>query len=92
MHLPAYRRAQTPPGFLTFEAKNVIEAHINPVQWNQAQGISRQACARIFRDGGTPEAALHAFGLSVASARIDWSKAVDLIAERLCEASMRKAA
>lgn len=31
------------------------EQHINPVQWHQAVGYARQACARFFRDGSTPE-------------------------------------
>ena len=38
--------------------------HVNSVQWEQAIGYARQACARIFRDGGTPATALGAFGLS----------------------------
>ena len=38
--------------------------HINAVQWEQAIGYARQACARIFRDGGSPATALGAFGLS----------------------------
>ncbi len=68
------------------------QSHINPVQWNQAQGVSRQSCARIFRDGGTPIDALQAFGLMAATTDADWSKAVDLIAEKLCLAPIRKAA
>ena len=28
--------------------------YINPVQWQQSIGYARQACARLFRDGGTP--------------------------------------
>ena len=38
--------------------------HINPAQWQQAMGYARQACARIFRDGGTPAEACRAFGLT----------------------------
>jgi hypothetical protein len=57
--------------------------HINSVQWEQAMGYARQACAGIFRDGGSPRAALSAFGLSVADAA-DWSTAVDRIALALC--------
>jgi hypothetical protein len=67
--------------------------HINPVQWQQAQGIARQTCARVFRDGGTPEDALDAFGLSAdETASIDWSRAVDAIAQTLCMTPHRRAA
>jgi hypothetical protein len=61
--------------------------HINSVQWEQAMGYARQACAAIFRDGGSPRAALSAFGLSVADA--DWSTAVDRIALALCARPLR---
>jgi hypothetical protein len=47
--------------------------HINPFQWHQAMGVARQACARIFRDGGRPADALAAFGLKDAVSK-DWSK------------------
>ena len=66
--------------------------HINPVQWHQALGYARQACARIFRDGGTPRDALGAFGLAPGGGSVDWSKAVELVAEVLCARPMRKAA
>ena len=64
---------------------------INPVQWHQAVGYARQACARIFRDGGTPRDAAAAFRLP---SRLtgDWSKTVELIAESLCAQPLRKAA
>lgn len=60
--------------------------HINPLQWHQALGLARQSCARIFRDGGTPDEALAAFGLARTSAgrSADWSKVVEMIAESLC--------
>lgn len=64
--------------------------HINPVHWQQSLGVARQASARIFRDGGTPEDALRAFGLKAGQA--DWSKAVEAIAEALCTRPMRLAA
>jgi hypothetical protein len=64
--------------------------HINSVQWEQAVGYARQACARIFRDGGSPRAALTAFGLSAEAP--DWSTAVDRIALVLCASARRKAA
>lgn len=65
--------------------------HINAVQWEQAIGCARAACARIFRDGGSPAAALRAFGLTSADAA-DWSTAVDRIAQALCAPQQRKAA
>ncbi|HJU31382.1 MAG TPA: hypothetical protein VJ740_08010 [Hyphomicrobiaceae bacterium] len=66
--------------------------HINPVQWQQAMGYARQACARIFRDGGTPAEAMRAFGLSTAADSPDWSVAVDRVAQSLCTPALRKAA
>jgi hypothetical protein len=65
--------------------------HFNPVQWEQAVGYARAVCARIFRDGGSPEAALVAFKLKT-SGSIDWSTAVDRIAQVLCTTQQRKAA
>jgi putative protein kinase ArgK-like GTPase of G3E family len=56
--------------------------HINSVQWEQAVGYARQACARIFRDGGSPTTALKAFGLTDAGGT-GWSTAVDRIAQAL---------
>jgi hypothetical protein len=56
--------------------------HINSVQWEQAMGYAREACAGIFRDGGSPRSALAAFGLGTDGA--DWSTAVDRIATALC--------
>jgi hypothetical protein len=64
--------------------------HVNSVQWEQAVGYARQACARIFRDGGSPRAALMAFGLSAETS--DWSTAVERIALVLCASPPRKAA
>lgn len=62
----------------------------DPAQWHQAVGVARQACARIFRDGGRPVDAVRAFGLP---AEVDdWSKAVALIAQSLCVAPLRRAA
>jgi hypothetical protein len=65
--------------------------HINPIQWQQATGYARQACARIFRDGGSPAEAVTLFGLG-AEPSTDWSTAVDRIAQVLCAAPQRKAA
>jgi hypothetical protein len=63
----------------------------DPAQWHQAVGIARQACARIFRDGGTATDALRIFDLPP-SANVDWSRAVTLIAESMCRAPVRRAA
>jgi hypothetical protein len=65
--------------------------HVNSVQWQQTMGYARQACARIFRDGGSPTEACRAFGLT-AEPTADWSVAVDRIALVLCAPSVRKAA
>jgi hypothetical protein len=61
------------------------------VQWEQAVGYARAACARVFRDGGSPATALEAFGLQL-DAGADWSTAVDRIAQSLCAHQQRKAA
>jgi hypothetical protein len=66
--------------------------HINPVQWQQAMGYARQACARIFRDGGSPGDAVRAFGLAMCEPTTDWSTAVDRVAHALCAPALRKAA
>ena len=66
--------------------------HINPVQWQQAMGYARQACARIFRDGGSPDDAVRAFGLVGGEATTEWGTAVDRIAHALCAPALRKAA
>ncbi len=66
--------------------------YINSVQWQQSMGYARQACARIFRDGGSPIDAMAAFGLKSNETAIDWSIAVDRIAHMLCTPQQRKAA
>lgn len=67
--------------------------HINPHQKSHAIGLARQACARVFRDGGAPSDALEAFGLAAHGHVSDWSRAVDLIADALCSrASSQRAA
>jgi hypothetical protein len=66
--------------------------HINPVQWQQAMDYARQACARIFRDGGTAADAMRAFGVDAAQSTADWSVAIDRIALALCAPALRKAA
>ena len=66
--------------------------HINPQQWSQAMDYARQVCARMFRDGGKPADAVTAFGLAAPTFSIDWSVAVERIAQSLCTPSLRKAA
>jgi hypothetical protein len=66
--------------------------HINPLQWTEAVGYARAACARFFRDGIGPAEALRAFGLSEPETPGDWSVAVDRIALALCATPLRKAA
>jgi hypothetical protein len=65
----------------------------NPAQWQQNVGLARTACARIFRDGGTPADALRVFGLDPAHAPKDWAVIVDRVAAALsAPAAARKAA
>lgn len=56
---------------------------ISPVQWDQAIGLARQSCARIFRDGGAPADALSSFGLSAGDVP-GWDEAISSIAHSLC--------
>lgn len=68
-------------------------AHVNPIQWHQALAVSRQECARVFRDGGAPADALAAFGIRHADeATLDWEKAVDQIASEICAHPIARAA
>lgn len=65
----------------------------DPAQWHQAVGVARDVCARIFRDGGKPADAITTFGIDATTAgRLDWSRAVNVIAENLCAKPMRRAA
>ncbi len=67
--------------------------HINPIQWHHAISVSRQACGRVFADGGTPADAVVAFGLPAAGdTELTWEKAVDYIAEELCAHPLPRAA
>ena len=67
--------------------------HINPIQWHHAISVSRQACGRVFADGGSPADAVVAFGLSAeADSELTWEKAVDHIAEELCAHPLPRAA
>lgn len=67
--------------------------HVNPMQWDQAMAIARQACSRVFRDGGRPADAYASFGLPSDSApESDWGKAVEAIAHALYGVGQRHAA
>ena len=81
----------TPDNTTNGDTHKMFPRHLNSVQWEQALGYARQACARIFRDGGSPQAALKAFGLAD-TGNADWSAAVDRIAQSLCAPQQRKAA
>ena len=84
-----HTQSPTPTGFVP----DAIPDHVNPIEWHQSQGIARQSCARVFRDGGSPADALKAFGLEPrSSANLDWSRAVDLIAQSICGQPLRRAA
>jgi hypothetical protein len=60
------------------------EVLINPQQKAHATDLARQACARVFRDGGAPIDALEAFGIATDAGATDWREAVELIAAALC--------
>jgi hypothetical protein len=67
--------------------------HVNPIQWHQALAVSRQTCARVFRDGGTPWDALTAFGVKLDhDEEQSWEKAVDQIAAEICAHPIARAA
>lgn len=67
--------------------------YVNPSQWQQNVGFARDACAQIFRDGGSPADAMKAFGLDAEGASVDWSVAVDRVAQSLAQTpAMKKAA
>ena len=65
--------------------------HANAIEWHYWLGVARQACARIFRDGGNPADALKVFGLAPQPG-IDWGRAVERIAEMLSSPAARRAA
>jgi hypothetical protein len=67
-------------------------SNIGPVQWDQALGLARQTCARIFRDGGTPADAFRAAGLAPSDKPVSWDRAIATIAQSFCAPAARKAA
>lgn len=83
-------RARFPMQRPVVELRDVSRpAHANVVEWQQSLGLARQACARIFRDGGTASDALKVFGLEPA-ADADWSRAVEAIARLLSSPAGRR--
>ena len=68
-----------------------VPEYLSPIQWQQAIAVSRQECARIFCDGGTPGDALVAFGLK-ADDSVNWERAVDQIAGEMCARPVMRAA
>jgi hypothetical protein len=68
-----------------------VPDHLSPIQWHQALAVSRESCARIFRDGGAPADALIAFGLR-SEADANWERVVDLVAVELCAHPVKRAA
>lgn len=69
-----------------------VPHHANPIQWQQALDVSRQTCAKIFRDGGSPREALALFGVIAEASALTWEKAVDAIAAELCAHPVARAA
>lgn len=78
------RRAGRTAGSGEENAAMTMPAHLNAVQWDQAVGLARHACARIFRNGGTPVDAVKAMGLGAAAATLDWDRAIRSIAIHFC--------
>ena len=94
MHIELLPRPRTHSVLRVVESQPVRKpnpANINPIEWHQSQGLARQACARIFRDGGTPADAMQAFSLA-AEPNLDWSRAVDQIAMAIARPGARRAA
>lgn len=81
----------TMTGTTTVDLSASAPRNIDPAQWHQSVGYARQACARVFRDGGSPAEAATAFGIK-AEGGIDWSRAVEMIAEALCARPARRVA
>lgn len=68
-----------------------VPDYLSPIQWHQAVAVSREQCARIFRDGGAPSDALIAFGLK-AEHDANWERVLDLLAAELCAHPIKRAA
>jgi hypothetical protein len=55
---------------------------VSPGQWEQAVGLARVLCARVFRDGGTPSAAVESAGVDASPT--DWDAAIRTLATHMC--------
>jgi len=72
-----------------------VPDHVNPIQWHQAVAVSRQICARAFRDGHSPRRVVAAYGIAISGTEdgnVTWEKAVDLIAAEICVRPISRAA
>lgn len=69
-----------------------VPYHVNPIQWHQALAVSRQMCADVFRDGGTPTDAISSVCDNDIDDEVTWQRAVDLIAAEICTHPMPRAA
>jgi hypothetical protein len=65
--------------------------HVHPIRWRQVMDVSREACARFFRDGRSPADAVRACGLPPSGAAT-WAHAVNVIAELHCAPTTSRAA
>ncbi len=55
-----------------------------PVQWEQAIGLARHTCAKVYRDGGSPAEALFSAGADN-SADASWDTAIRALARQFCQ-------
>ena len=52
-HIAVCAASYTELSPMTFKSPST-PSHLNSMQWQQALAVSRDVCARVFRDGGTP--------------------------------------
>jgi hypothetical protein len=68
-----------------------VADQVSTLEWHNALAASREGCARVFRDGGVPADALVAYGVARQD-EVNWTQAVELIAQELCQQPFRHAA
>ena len=56
---------------------------VHPLRWRQSVDVSREVCARFFRDGRSPADAVRSCGLALSEAAT-WAQAVNVLAELHC--------